>query len=98
MSKSTISTSFAAILTAYPWKSVLLVVFVVISFVFNLLWVWGLFWIWWAFTSARAGEVVFVDIVTRNQHPYLFWTMILCWSLVGVSYFVTEFFPELLEH
>lgn len=97
MFRSIISTRLT-FLSTYPWRSALLVVFVIISFVFNLLWVWGVFWIWWAAASVRAAEVVFLDVVTRTKHPYLFWMMIVCWSLVGVSYFVTEFYPELMEY
>lgn len=97
MSKSTISTSLA-VLSIYPWRSVLAVVFVIISFAFNLLWIWGVFWIWWAYSSIRAGEVVFLDVVARTKHPYLFWAMIVSWTTVGLSYFVTELYPELMEY
>ncbi len=93
MSKFAISSSLAS-LSAYPWKSVLLVTFVAITFVFNILWLWGFFWIAWALTSVHAGEVVFLDIVTRVKHPYFFWVLILTWTFVGLSYFVTEFYPQ----
>lgn len=94
----TISTRLATFLATYPWRSAALVAFVVVTFALNVVWIWGFFWIWWAVSSARTGQFVFLDIVTRREHPYLFWTMVLCWSLVGVSYFLNEFYPTYLEY
>ncbi len=97
MLKPSFSTSLAS-LSTYPWRSALLVALVIISLVLNLLWVWGVFWIWWAIASIRVGEVAFLEVVTQKKHPYLFWMMVACWTLVGVSYLVTVFYPELMEY
>ena len=84
--------------TTYPWRSLLLVFFVVFTFAFDATWAWGFFWLWWAVMSLRSGEFIFLDVVSKGQHPILFWVLLVCWVVIGLSYFAYEFFPTYLRY
>ena len=82
------------ILDKYPVKSIIGWMVIVAAATLNYIWLWGLMFMWWALASIRAKEVAFIDTVTREAHPAIYWTFVVSWMLVGMMYLAYGLFPE----
>ena len=79
-----------------PWRSIVVLVLILISFVFNLGWLWALVLLIWAIPDIFTGVTYLVEPVERKAFPVLYWSIIVSWIAFSGYLFVVDLFPELL--
>ena len=79
-----------------PWKSVVVLVAMIISFVFSLSWLWALVLLFWAIPGLISGVTYIVEPVDRREFPVLYWSLMITWLAFSGYLLVVDFFPGML--
>ena len=68
------------------WRTVLALLGIYIAVLFNWNWVWGLVFLLWILPDVRSGSTYFVEPITRQESPILFWIIVCSW--IGMSVYM----------
>ena len=66
------------------WKTILGLVFMIIAIYFDWGWFWALFILLGLVHVIRSGKIHFVESVSKEEDPKLYWVMIVIWSLLAL--------------
>lgn len=65
------------------WKTILALILMAFAIYFNWGWFWAIFILLGLIHVLRSKSIHFVEEVTREDAPALYWTMIVIWSLLA---------------
>jgi len=76
------------------WKTIVALIMVYSSVVFNQMWLLGLLFLFWTIESLRNRRAYVIEDIKRDDNPILYWVIVTTWFILGLFYF--DFFNELL--
>lgn len=77
-------------ISKYKWKTILGLIVMIIATLKNIPWLWGILFLFWAINDLRNGHTYFIEDVSREEDPILFWVIVTVWFLFAVM----SFFPS----
>ena len=66
------------------WKTLVALILLVLSVIFDWNWFWAIFIFIGLIHVIRSKEIHFVESITRNETPKLYWLMVIIWSLLAI--------------
>lgn len=66
------------------WKTIFALLFMALAIVFNWQWFWAIFIFLGMLNMLKSKSIHFVEEVSKNDAPKLYWIMIIIWFLLGV--------------
>jgi hypothetical protein len=78
------------------WKAILGLVIVYIIIIFQLNWAWGIVFLIYILPDMFSGVTHFVEPISRDDNPILFWIIILSWLLMSIYSFVDGIWPGVI--
>lgn len=76
------------------WRTILGLIFIYIAVWFNLQWAWGILFLLWVIPDIMTGITYFMEPIEKQEHPILYWIIILSWIVMSLYSIATLFFPE----
>ena len=64
------------------WKTFLALILMFLAIIFNWSWFWILFLLLGMINILKTGKIHFVEEVSKNETPKLYWIMIVIWILL----------------
>lgn len=80
------------------WKTILAMVTVYLAVIMDWQWLWGIFLIGWIIMDLVRGSTYFVEYISKDENPILYWFILFSWFWMAVFIFVIEFYPMLLSY
>ncbi|MEO0338466.1 MAG: hypothetical protein AAF242_04555 [Bacteroidota bacterium] len=77
------------------WRSIIGLFLLYIAILFNLEWIWGILFLLWVIPDIFSGVTYFIEPVTKNDNPFLYWLIIVTWLLLSMYSLLLPFFPQL---
>lgn len=65
------------------WKAMLALVIIWNAILMNASWFWGALMIPWIARDLKSGSTHLYELVTRQKHPFQYWTIILSWISIA---------------
>ncbi len=72
------------VISIKKWKTILTLILMVAAIYFNWNWFWAVFILLGLIHVIRNEEIHFVEVVSKKETPYLYWVMIIIWSLLAL--------------
>lgn len=66
-----------------PWKTFIALIVIYVSLYYQWYWVWGVVFILWTIQSIKTEETYLVEVITRQEHPVIFWLILVTWLVVS---------------
>lgn len=66
------------------WKTILGLIFMIFAIYFNWGWFWAVFIFLGLVNTLKSKTIHFVEEVSQEEAPKLYWTMIVIWTLLGI--------------
>lgn len=60
----------------------------------SLYWIWGLLLAWWVVPIVMNGKAFLVFEINRSEDPFLFWTIVVLWGVLGLMMIGASLFPQ----
>lgn len=73
------------------WRSFLGLIMIYLAIVFEVDWLWGLLFLFWVIPDLKNGVTYFIEPLSRNQNPFLYWTVVLTWMVLSVYLLMSVF-------
>ncbi len=70
--------------STWKWRTVLGLVLVYTSVLFEWNWLWGIFFLLWVLPDLRSGSTYFLEIINRRENPILYWLIMVTWLSLSV--------------
>ena len=74
--------------STFKWKALLGLIVLWIATLTGAVWVWAALFIWWAILDMWYGETHFLERVTRNDDPVMFWLIVLSWIGLSIAWLI----------
>ena len=71
------------------WKTILALIFMVLAIYFDWQWYWAIFILLGLLNMLKSRSIHFVEEVSRDTSPKLYWLMIVIWSLLALYSILT---------
>lgn len=69
------------------WKTLIALVMVYVSIIFNQAWLIGLLFVFWTLQSLKNKQAFIIEEIRRDNNPILYWIIVLTWVFVALFYF-----------
>lgn len=79
------------------WRTILALVLVYVASLFDLQWVWGIMFLIWVVPDIFSGVTFFIEPISRQDNPILYWAIILTW-LLGSAYMISTLFIDYSQY
>jgi len=66
------------------WKTILALIFMALAIYFDWQWFWAIFILLGLLNMLKSKSIHFVEEVSREESPRLYWIMISIWSLLAL--------------
>ena len=76
------------------WLTIAALVVVVAAVVLNFQWLWGLLFLTWSIPSLFTGVTYLVQPISRDENPWLFWTVVLLWLGSSLAMIIYELYEQ----
>ena len=76
------------------WLSIGALAVVIAAVVLDFEWLWGLLFLTWSVPSLFTGVTYLVQPISRDQNPWLFWTVVLLWLGSSVAMIAWEIYEQ----
>lgn len=77
--------------TSIKWRTILALILMYIAIFMNWEWVWGILFLSWVIPDIFSGVTYFVEPISKEQHPDLYWVVVYSWILMALYSFSTLF-------
>ncbi|MDW3648812.1 MAG: hypothetical protein R8P61_17220 [Bacteroidia bacterium] len=77
------------------WRTIAGLILLYIAVLMNLSWVWGILFLLWVIPDLFSGITYFLEPISKNEHPVLYWLIMLSWVWMAVYMLLIPFFPSL---
>lgn len=74
------------------WKTLMAITLVTAGMLLELPLLFGLLYIFWAILDIKTGHAYIVEDIAREDHPILFWIIVIIWMTSGLYLLLSEFF------
>jgi len=89
--KSTLRTSTDMPQSAVKWRAILGLGIVLLSVVFDAMWIWGILFLIWIVPDIKSGSTHFLEHVERRENPVIFWLIVGTWLALSLYLFADVF-------
>jgi len=76
------------------WRSIIGLILIYLAIWFEWNWAWGILVLLWVLPDLRSGVTYFMEPIEKLKNPFLFWTIIATWLLMGMISLTTLIFPD----
>ncbi|MEL7424006.1 MAG: VOC family protein [Bacteroidota bacterium] len=76
------------------WKAMLGLALIAISVLTSWTWIWGVFFTLWVMADLRSGYTHLFEPISREEHPALYWLIVVIWGVLGLYSLVYYARPE----
>ena len=73
------------------WRTITALVLMYIAILINWGWAWGILFLFWVVPDIFSGVTYFIEPVSKNENPVLYWIIIFSWILMAVYSLSTLF-------
>ncbi|AEV36938.1 hypothetical protein PSE_2430 [Pseudovibrio sp. FO-BEG1] len=72
------------IISYSKWRTIFALILIAASLYYGWQWVWGALFLLWTFRAWRTNSVYVVETLARDDHPFLFWIIIILWATLSL--------------
>ncbi|MCT4698736.1 hypothetical protein [Tenacibaculum haliotis] len=73
------------------WRTIIALILMYIAIFMNYRWVWGILFLFWVIPDIFNGITYFIEPISKKDHLFLFWVIIITWLLMAL-YSLSEIF------
>lgn len=73
------------------WRTITALVLMYIAILMNWEWAWGVLFLFWVIPDIFSGVTYFIEPISKNENPVLYWIIIVSWVLMAVYSLSTLF-------
>lgn len=74
------------------WRSIIGLILVYIAVFCNWQWLWGALFLFWIIPDFFTRVTYFIEPIARQEHPILYWAILLTWLVMSLYLLATPFF------
>ena len=76
------------------WRALIGLIILYIAMWYDWQWIWGILFLMWVIPDIFSGITYFIEPVDKENHPLLYWAIIVSWILLRIASFLYAIFPE----
>ncbi|CAM1345653.1 hypothetical protein [Tenacibaculum amylolyticum] len=73
------------------WRTIIALILMYLALFFNWEWMWGVLFLIWVVPDLFSGVTYFIEPITKQGHPVLYWIIITTWLLMAIYSLSTLF-------
>ncbi|MCL7752148.1 hypothetical protein [Polaribacter sp. Z022] len=77
--------------TSLKWRTIIALILMYIALLLNWEWIWGFFLLIWVIPDLKSGTTFFIEPISKNKNPFVFWLIIISWGLMAIYSFYLLF-------
>ncbi len=74
------------------WRTLIALCLMYIALIFNQEWVWGFFLLIWIVPDLKTGTTYFIEPITKNDNPFIFWLIMGSWGFMALYSFILLYY------